>query len=116
MTLRYRFTLVALLPLLFIACTVSRQLMPSPNLYVRGGFDPFADVPPALQNNGADVLYLTDRSERTRRVRRTRFMVPIGLARSVSGWLMWNSVRMYRGVKWSLRAVLIIARSTCRCA
>ena len=38
------------------------QLMPTPNIYATGQRDPFPDVPPALQNNRVDVLYLTDRA------------------------------------------------------
>jgi hypothetical protein len=36
--------------------------MPTPNLYAQSESDPFADVPPALQSNKVDVLYLTDRA------------------------------------------------------
>jgi esterase/lipase superfamily enzyme len=36
--------------------------MPTPNLYANGGVDPFSDLPPALQNNKVEVLYLTDRA------------------------------------------------------
>jgi esterase/lipase superfamily enzyme len=36
--------------------------MPTPNLYATGGLDPFPDLPPALQNNKVEVLYLTDRA------------------------------------------------------
>ena len=38
------------------------QLMPTPNVYASGERDPFPDVPPELQNNKVDVLYLTDRA------------------------------------------------------
>lgn len=41
------------------------QLMPTPNLYTHPEFDPFADVPPALQGNVVDVLYITDRTPET---------------------------------------------------
>jgi esterase/lipase superfamily enzyme len=41
--------------------TSKLDLMPTPNLYVRGDFDPFADVPPGLRSNGVDVIYVTDR-------------------------------------------------------
>ena len=37
-------------------------LMPTPNLYAKNGVDPFPDVPPALQNNKVEVLYVTDRA------------------------------------------------------
>jgi esterase/lipase superfamily enzyme len=43
-------------------CQSSPQLMPTPNLYAWGDFDPYADVPPQLQNNCVEVLYMTDRS------------------------------------------------------
>jgi esterase/lipase superfamily enzyme len=36
--------------------------MPTPNIYSRGGIDPFPDVPPAQQSNRAEVLYVTDRA------------------------------------------------------
>jgi len=36
-------------------------LMPSPNVYADHYLDPFVEVPPALQTNYADVIYLTDR-------------------------------------------------------
>lgn len=42
-------------------CSKTPQLMPTPHLYARGDVNPFADVPPALQNNRVEVLYLTDR-------------------------------------------------------
>jgi len=45
----------------FAGCEEERPLMPTPNLYARQSADPFADVPPALQSSGVDVLYLTDR-------------------------------------------------------
>lgn len=38
------------------------QLMPTPNVYASGERDPFPDVPPALQNNHAQVFYITDRA------------------------------------------------------
>ncbi len=42
-------------------CSSPMALMPTPNVYAWGNVDPFADVPPALQNNHVDVLYVTDR-------------------------------------------------------
>ncbi len=39
----------------------SRQLMPTPNLYVNSSVDPFAEVVPAYQTNEVDLLYATDR-------------------------------------------------------
>jgi esterase/lipase superfamily enzyme len=37
-------------------------LMPTPNLYTHPNFNPFADIPPVLQGNRVQVLYVTDRS------------------------------------------------------
>jgi len=39
-----------------------RPFMPTPNLYLGGGSNPFTDVPLELQNNKVDVLYVTDRA------------------------------------------------------
>lgn len=56
------FPLFLLLAMLMGAgCQQGVQLMPTPTLYTRGDVDPLADVPPALQNNRVEVLYLTDR-------------------------------------------------------
>lgn len=59
----------ALLPLL-LACTVgvspscvNNELMPTPNVYLPPGENPFADVPEALRSNLLDVLYVTDRGQ-----------------------------------------------------
>ena len=46
-----------------MGCSTTMPLMPTPNLYARGDFNPYADVPPALQNNHVDVLYITDRAQ-----------------------------------------------------
>jgi esterase/lipase superfamily enzyme len=43
-------------------CGGKPQLMATPNLYANGGVDPFPNVPPALQNNKVEVLYVTDRA------------------------------------------------------
>jgi esterase/lipase superfamily enzyme len=42
-------------------CSSATDLMPTPNLYADGLRDPFPDVPPELQSNKVEVLYLTDR-------------------------------------------------------
>ena len=39
----------------------NRPLMPTPNLYIGQEANPFADVPPHLQNNKVDILFVTDR-------------------------------------------------------
>lgn len=45
-----------------IACSERPQLMPTPSVYTHPEFDPFAEVPPAVQNNLAEVMYITDRA------------------------------------------------------
>ena len=42
-------------------CSKTPSLMPTPNVYAQGLINPFEEVPPALQNNRVEVLYLTDR-------------------------------------------------------
>jgi hypothetical protein len=37
-------------------------LSPTPNLYLQGDTDWFADVPSELQTSTVDVLYVTDRA------------------------------------------------------
>lgn len=53
----------ALLLTLALSGCGGAYLMPTPNLYADGLKDPFSEVPPALRNNRAEVLFLTDRSE-----------------------------------------------------
>ncbi|HEY7118453.1 MAG TPA: alpha/beta hydrolase [Tepidisphaeraceae bacterium] len=53
---------VGLLLVCLGGCSSTPTLMPTPNLYAWSADDPFADVPPELQNNHVDVLYLTDRA------------------------------------------------------
>jgi esterase/lipase superfamily enzyme len=47
--------------LLLAGCASPTFLMPTPNVYAQSPSNPFADVPPALQNSHVDVMYLTDR-------------------------------------------------------
>src|SRR3954470_18394914 len=48
--------------LILTGCSSSETLlMPTPNIYAQPDAKPFAEVPPALQSNKVDVLYLTDR-------------------------------------------------------
>ncbi|MGH7177878.1 MAG: alpha/beta hydrolase, partial [Tepidisphaeraceae bacterium] len=42
-------------------CGGKPQLMATPNLYTHPELKPYADVPPALQHNRVEVLYVTDR-------------------------------------------------------
>jgi esterase/lipase superfamily enzyme len=43
------------------ACGSKFQLMPTPNLYTNPDWNPFANVPPALQGDKTSLLYITDR-------------------------------------------------------
>jgi esterase/lipase superfamily enzyme len=43
------------------ACSSKTWLMPTPNAYTDPAWNPFADVPPALQGDEISVLYVTDR-------------------------------------------------------
>jgi len=42
-------------------CSSKPRLMPTPTVYTEPAWNPFADVPPALQGNKVDVMYVTDR-------------------------------------------------------
>jgi esterase/lipase superfamily enzyme len=53
--------LLAFVLLLASGCGGSTPLMPTPNIYARGLAEPFENVPPALQSDTVDVLYMTDR-------------------------------------------------------
>jgi len=57
-----RALLIMLASFVLAGCGGKPQLMPTPNLYQHPEFNPFADVPPALQGNKFDVLYITDRA------------------------------------------------------
>lgn len=48
--------------LLGAGCQSVPQLMPTPNLYLAAPGQAFVDVPPPLQTNVVDLLYVTDRS------------------------------------------------------
>jgi esterase/lipase superfamily enzyme len=48
--------------LIAAACNDDPPLMDTPKIYTREGAAPFAQVPPDLQNNKVQVIYLTDRA------------------------------------------------------
>src|SRR3954465_6624661 len=58
---RHRLLLLPLLLALASGCGGPLGLMPTPNIYARGYADPLENVPPQLQTNKVDVLYMTDR-------------------------------------------------------
>ena len=43
-------------------CSSKNYLMPTPGVYTNEAWNPFADVPPALQGDTINVLYITDRA------------------------------------------------------
>src|SRR4051812_36901666 len=55
-------TLWTIVLLVMAGCSSQMQLMRTPNIYTQPDVKPFAEVPPALQNDHVDVLYLTDRA------------------------------------------------------
>jgi esterase/lipase superfamily enzyme len=55
-------TLVVATFLVSAGCDSTSKLMPTPTIYTLGDVDPFPDVPPALQNNKVEVVYVTDRA------------------------------------------------------
>jgi esterase/lipase superfamily enzyme len=42
-------------------CSSRVNLMPTPNVYAWGNYDPFDEVPQSLKNNRVEVMYVTDR-------------------------------------------------------
>ncbi|HSI34240.1 MAG: alpha/beta hydrolase [Phycisphaerae bacterium] len=72
------------------------MLMPTPNLYADGLMNPFDDVPPELQNNKADVLYVTDRTPAGDSPERRRY----GFGRSRSVGFGLAEVRLGNNVSW----------------
>jgi esterase/lipase superfamily enzyme len=82
--------------ILLAGCQSTTPLMPTPNLYAWNEADPFSDVPPALQNNHVDVLYLTDRCMQPRPNGDTEY----GHARSRSVAYGVAEVNIGKNVSW----------------
>ena len=80
-----------------IGCS-NRQLMPTPNLYLAqgDGKNPFADVPPKLQNNKVDVLFVTDRKPKATKSDSVRY----GHGRSASMAFGSCIVEIGKDVEW----------------
>jgi len=62
---RVRAALLVALTLLLLAGCAGRPLMPTPNLCIAGGSQPFAETPPAWRSTRVDLLYATDRVPET---------------------------------------------------
>ena len=91
-----RMALAGLLVALLTGCQ-TRQLVPTPNLFLKTSIDPFEKVPEVYRNNEVDVLYLTDRKQKGQREN----YVEYGVERSLS--VAWGSVivRMGQDIDWS---------------
>ncbi len=85
-------------------------LAPTPNLYLQGDADWFADVPSELQTSTVDVLYVTDRAQKQKEGRPTSY----GYKRS--GSLAWGSgaVELGNGLTWDELAALSQVRKRSR--
>ena len=89
--------------ILVVGCQSKPTLMPTPNLYTWPNFNPFADVPPELQNNHVDVLYLTDRA----REGTTKAGIEYGYKRSRSDGAGSATTRKTRGLTRSVMARIV---------
>ncbi len=85
-------------------------LPPTPNLYLQGDTDWFADVPSELQTSTVHVLYVTDRAQTQKEGRPTRY----GYKRS--GSVAWGSsaVELGNGLTWDELAALSQVRKRSR--
>jgi len=92
-----RITLAICLVAALVGCD-SRPLMPTPNLYIAQEANPFADVPPHLQNNKVDVLYVTDREPKATK----NGSVEYGHGRSTSMAFGSCIVEIGKDVEWSV--------------
>lgn len=54
---------LAALPVIATGCADRTVLMPTPMAYTHAGWDPFSEVPAALQGDTVSVLYITDRAQ-----------------------------------------------------
>src|SRR5205814_1116098 len=71
-------------------------LMPTPNIYAQPDAKPFAEVPPALQSNQVDVLYLTDREAEKSATDSAKY----GFKRSRSVAFGVSTVEIGKGLSW----------------
>ena len=92
----------ACLCLLLLACSCrsTPQLMPTPNVYLTRLTNAFSHVPPALQTNVVDLLYVTDRApehDRTGRLvygsGRSQSLAFGHCYVSMGDWASWDNLR-----------------------
>jgi esterase/lipase superfamily enzyme len=79
-----------------VGCGGSTMLMPTPNVYADGRLNPFADVPPELQHNHAEVLYVTDRKPENPTPNNPHY----GFERSRSVAFGVSDIEFGEGVSW----------------
>ena len=78
-------------------CSSEVQLMATPNMYLNHRRDPFPNVPPELQNNRVEVLYLTDRKHEEKSTPEK----PIyGYGRSRAVYFGVSTVEIGKNVSW----------------
>src|SRR5436305_2021892 len=80
-----------------MGCSSPPQLlMPTPNIYCSGQFDPFENVPTELQNNRVGVLYYTDRAPEKSSSDSTKY----GYKRSRSAAFGISELELGHDVSW----------------
>ena len=89
---------ILLLSVLLFSCGCSSKtyLMPTPTVYTNPDWNPFADVPPALQGDTVSVLYITDRAPE----QQTPDHWEYGYARSRSAAFGEAVVQIGEGLSW----------------
>src|SRR4051812_20200472 len=87
--------------------TPETLLMSTPNIYANPEAKPFAAVPPALQNNKVDVLYLTDREAEKSETDSVKY----GYKRSRSVAFGVSTVEIGKDVSWD---DLVLASTTAK--
>ena len=78
------------------ACSSEKYLMPTPSLYVGNDIAGFDKVPPALQNNAIDLLYVTDRKPEYDELNNFNY----GYQRSLSAAFGTVSIKLNPAMSW----------------
>jgi esterase/lipase superfamily enzyme len=85
-------------------CSSKPQLVPTPNVYLDGALEPFAEAPPDFQTNTVDMLYVTDRAPMPPRsgAHRSGPDDPVRYGHERSKSMAWGScvVEIGRDVSW----------------
>lgn len=89
-------------------CSSKTYLMPTPNVYTHPEWNPFAEVPPALQSDTVSVMYVTDRERSQKHPERVEY----GYGRSRSA--AFGDVAVQIGDKLSWEDVVKASRTSKR--